>query len=40
MLIMHKVYLDADSFSQENILETVSFACKFPEHRPKFAKDP
>ena len=27
--IIHGKFLDADPFSQENILETVSFACKY-----------
>jgi len=37
--IIQEKFLDADPFSQENILETVSFACKFEQHREKFAND-
>ena len=32
-------FLDADPFSQENILETVSFACKYEQYRTKFASN-
>lgn len=32
-------FLDADPFSQENLLETVSFACKFEQYRLEFAAD-
>ena len=38
--IIKEKFLDADPFTQENILETVSFACKFPEYRQSFADDP
>tara|TARA_B110000285_G_C14973063_1_gene537568 strand:+ start:541 stop:969 length:429 start_codon:yes stop_codon:yes gene_type:complete len=37
--IINEKFLDADPFSQENILETVSFACKYEQYRTKFAKD-
>lgn len=37
--IIKEKYLHADPFTQENILETVSFACKFPEYRQSFAND-
>ena len=37
--IIKQKYLHADPFTQENILETVSFACKFPEYRQSFAND-
>ena len=37
--IIQKKFLDADPFSQENILETVSFACKFEQYRAKFANN-
>jgi hypothetical protein len=37
--IINEKFLDADPYSQENILETVSFACKYEKYRTKFAKD-
>jgi hypothetical protein len=38
--IIKEKFEDADPFTQENILETVSFAVKFPDYREHFAKDP
>jgi len=32
-------FLEADPFTQENILETVSFACNFEVYRKKFANN-
>ena len=37
--IIHEKFLDADSFTQENLLETVSFTCKFEEYRQKLANN-
>ena len=37
--IIKDKFEDADPFTQENILETVSFAVKFPEYRTAFADD-
>ena len=37
--IIRARFLDADPFSQENLLETVSFACKFEQYRLEFAAD-
>lgn len=37
--IIKEKFLDADPYTQENILETVSFACKFPEYREQIAAE-
>ena len=37
-IILEK-FLDADPFTQENILETVSFSCNYEEYRKKFANN-
>jgi len=37
-IILEK-FLEADPFTQENILETVSFACNFEVYRKKFANN-
>lgn len=37
-IILEK-FLAADPFSQENLLETVSFACKFEKYRLAFASN-
>jgi hypothetical protein len=37
--ILSERFLEADPFSQENLLETVSFACKFEQYRLDFAGD-
>ena len=34
--IIRTKFLDTDPISQEYILETISTACKFPEHRREF----
>jgi hypothetical protein len=37
--IIIEKFLDADPFTQENILETVSFSCNFEQYRKKFANN-
>jgi len=37
--IFKEKFLEADTISQENMLETVSFSCKFDDYRPRFTND-